>query len=162
MKKRLRELERRIQRFEDLEAIRRLKYAYAAVCDDCYNSERMIPLFTKDAVWDGGEDFGVHRGHDALREFFTGVSQNIEFAVHHFLQPEIDIDKGGKTATGKWYLWQACTFKGDVGVWISGLEHDKYRKVKGKWLMSEMRLELFFMTPYEEGWHKLKIMKSDA
>jgi len=28
--------------------------------------------------------------------------------------------------------------------------------------MSEMRLELFFMTPYEQGWHKLKMMKSEG
>ncbi len=153
-------LERRIQQIEDLEAIKRLKYEYAGACDDFYNPEIMLTLFTEDAIWDGGADFGVHRGHAELKEFFMGVSGNIEFAVHHFLQPEIDIDEGGTTAQGKWYLWQACTFKGDTGVWISGLEHDEYRKVGDEWLMSAMKLELFFMTPYEEGWHKVKMMES--
>lgn len=158
--RRLEALERRVRQFEDLEAIRRLKYAYAAACDDRYNPERMLPLFTEDAVWDGGADFGVHRGHAELRKFFTEVSQNIQFAVHHFLQPEIDIDADGVHARGKWYLWQACTFRGDAGAWISGLEHDRYRKIDGRWLMSEMRLELFFMTPYEDGWHKVRMLKT--
>jgi|GEM_PF-5974273 len=59
-------------------------------------------------------------------------------------------------ATGKWYLFQPATLKGDIGVWGSGLEYDKYRKVNGEWLISEMKLEIFFMTSYEQGWHKMK------
>ena len=55
-------LEERIQRLEDIEAIKNLKARYAAVCDDKYNPEEAIKLFTEDAVWDGGEDFGVHKG----------------------------------------------------------------------------------------------------
>jgi len=65
----------------------------------------------------------------------------------------------GKTATGKWYLWQACTLKGAGAMWIAGLEFDKYRKVNGKWLMSEMRLKLFIMSPYDKGWEKVRILK---
>jgi hypothetical protein len=43
--------------------------------------------------------------------------------------------------------------------WIAGLEYDKYRKVNGKWLMSEMKLKLFIMAPYAEGWEKVRIVK---
>jgi hypothetical protein len=49
--------------------------------------------------------------------------------------------------------------KGAGAVWIAGLEYDKYRKVNGKWLMSEMRLKLFILSPYEKGWGKVRIMK---
>jgi len=35
---------------------------------------------------------------------------------------------------------------------------NKYRKIEGQWLQSEMRLEIFFLTPYEEGWHKTRMM----
>jgi hypothetical protein len=141
--KQLKALEKRIQVIEDIQAINDLKAAYAAVCDDRYNPPKAVKLFTEDAVWDGGKDFGVHRGRDAIKKFFEGVAQNIVFAVHYFLQPVIKINKDGKTATGRWYLWQACTLKGGVGTWIAGLEFDKYRKVNGKWLMSEMKLKLF-------------------
>ena len=72
-------LERRIQQIEDLEAIKRLKYEYAGACDDFYNPEIMLTLFTEDAIWDGGADFGVHRGHAELKEFFMGVSPYTTF-----------------------------------------------------------------------------------
>jgi hypothetical protein len=152
-------LEERIQRLEDIEAIKKLKARYAAVCDDKYNPEEAIKLFTEDAVWDGGEDFGVHKGTDAIKEFFADVSRNLTFAVHYFLQPNIKVNENGETASAKWYLWQAATTGDGAAVWVSGLEHDKYRKINGQWLMSEMKLELFFMTPYEDGWHKIKILK---
>lgn len=157
--KELNELKKRIQRLEDMEAIKDLKARYAAVCDDKYNPEKGIKLFTEDGVWNGGKDFGIHKGRAAIKKFFEEVSKNIVFAVHYFVQPTIKVNKNGQTAQAKWYLWQACTFKGGNAVWISGLEHDKYRKVDGEWLMSEMRLQLFFMTPYEQGWHKLRILK---
>ena len=157
--KELKALEKRIQVLEDIEAIKKLKAEYAAVCDDKYNPEKGIKLFTQDGIWNGGKDFGVHKGRPAIKKFFQGVAQNIVFAVHYFLQPSIKINSDGKTATGKWYLWQACTLKGAGAVWIAGLEFDKYRKVNGKWLMSEMRLKLFIMCPYDKGWEKVRIMK---
>lgn len=153
------ELEKRISRIEDREAIKNLKARYAAVCDDRYNPKEAVKLFTDDAVWDGGKDFGVHKGKSSIKAFFESVSKNVVFAVHYFVQPVITMSKKGDTATGKWYLWQACTLKGGIAVWISGLEYDKYRKVNGEWLMSEMKLKLFFMTPYEQGWHKIRVLK---
>ena len=152
-------LERRMQLLEDIEAIKDLKARYAAVCDDKYNPEKAVKLFTEDGVWDGGKDFGVHKGRAAIKEFFQEVSKNIVFAVHYFVQPTIKVSKNGETAQGKWYLWQACTLKGVGAVWIAGLEYDKYRKVKGAWLMSEMKLKLFIMSPYEKGWGKVRILK---
>ena len=57
-------LERRLARLEAAEEIRQLKARYAEVCDTGYEPERMVPLFTADAVWDGGERFGADRGVD--------------------------------------------------------------------------------------------------
>jgi hypothetical protein len=155
----LKALEKRIEMLEAVEAIKHLKAKYAAVCDDKYNPPVAVKLFTEDAVWDGGKDFGIHRGRPAIKKFFEGVAQNIIFAVHFFLQPNIKISKDAQTATGKWYLWQACTLKGMGAAWIAGLEFDKYRKVNGQWLMSEMKLKLFIMAPYAEGWGKVRIVK---
>jgi len=98
--KQLKALEKRVQVLEDIEAIKNLKARYAAVCDDKYNPPKGVKLFTQDAVWDGGKDFGVHKGRAAIKKFFEGVAQNIVFAVHYFLQPTIKVNKDGKTATG--------------------------------------------------------------
>lgn len=158
----LKALEKRIQRLErleDIEAIKNLKAQYASICDDKYNPQKIVKLFTEDAIWNGGKELGIHKGRAAIKKFFEGVSQTFVFGVHYFVQPIIKINKDGETATGKWYLWQASTLKGGIAVWAAALEYDKYKKVNGNWLMSEMKLKIFFLTPFEQGWHKIKILK---
>jgi len=151
-------LEKRIQTIEDIQAIKDLKALYANICDDCYNPERMGQVFTEDAVWDGGEDFGRYEGLPAIRSFFQNVAKDIDFAVHYFVQPKIEMADDGVSAKATWYLWQAFTMKGQ-GLWLSALEHDTYIKKDGRWWQNGMVLETFFLTPYEEGWHKVKILK---
>ncbi|MCL4368565.1 MAG: nuclear transport factor 2 family protein [Actinobacteria bacterium] len=155
----LESLMKRVQRLEDLEAIKKLKARYAAACDDCYNPNEMRKIFTEDAVWDGGEDFGVHQGREAIAKFFSEVSRDIEFAIHYFVQPTIEIDEDGGSARARWYLLMAATMKGGKAVWQAALELDQYRKVNGEWLQTEMILKNFFITPYEEGWHKVKSIR---
>ena len=82
--KELKALQKRIQVLEDIEAIKKLKADYAAVCDDKYNPEKGIKLFTQDGIWNGGKDFGVHKGRKEIKKFFQGVAKNIVFAVHFF------------------------------------------------------------------------------
>jgi len=149
----LEELARRIQVLEDIEAIKQLKYLYGQICDDKYNPDEMEKLFTEDAIWDGGEKFGVYKGKKAIKEFFAGVSKNLVFAVHYFLQPIIKITSE-TTAEGSWYLWQQSTLGDGKAIWLAAREDEKYEKVNGKWLFKEIKLTVFFATPYEEGWHK--------
>jgi Fe-S-cluster-containing dehydrogenase component len=56
----LQELEKRLQALEEIEAIKRLKARYCAMCDAGYDSNGLAGLFTEDAVWDGGSF-----GHEA-------------------------------------------------------------------------------------------------
>ena len=150
----LEKLAKRVQALEDIEAIKQLKATYAATCDDHYNPNKVEDLFTEDAVWDGGERFGKHTGHKQIKEFFIGVSKSLVFGAHFFLQPRITLTSP-TTAKANWYLWQTSTMANGKGVWICGLEDDEYRKGKdGKWRMSYMKLTLFYVTSYEDGWHK--------
>jgi ketosteroid isomerase-like protein len=100
-------LDRRIRRLEDLEAIKQLKARYAAYCDAHYDADALADLFTADAIWDGGI-LGYNEGRAAIRQFFRGSSQRISFALHHIVNPIIEVD--GDTAQGTWYLWQTCTY----------------------------------------------------
>ena len=81
-------LERRIQRLEDLEAIKQLKARYAAYCDAHYDADALAELFTADAVWDGGI-LGYNEGRETIRQFFRGSSQRISFALHYIVSPII-------------------------------------------------------------------------
>jgi SnoaL-like domain len=145
----------RLARLEAAEDIRRLKARYAAVCDSGYLPDRMAPLFTEDAVWDGGERFGRYEGIEEIRGFFAGVSGQITWALHYMVAPAIDVADDLVTATGSWYLWQPCTLATDDGeraVWLAGTYADRYRNEGGEWKFAEVVLACQTISPIEEGW----------
>ena len=91
----------------DKAEIERLVRVYADVCDEGYNPDKLVELFTEDAVWSassesGTSDFGVHEGRAAIHEFFGGVSSDIVHAHHIVMSPEIDVVEPGQSATGRW------------------------------------------------------------
>ena len=150
-------LERRVQRLEDLEAIRDLKARYAAACDNGYDADTLAAMFTEDAVWDGAT-LGRHVRREAIRAFFQGSSSRISFARHHVSNPLIEID--GDTATGTWYLLQTCTYiRDNQAVWGAGTYRDRYVRTAEGWRFSQVRLESHFWTPYEAGWAKVTFIQ---
>lgn len=153
----LKELEKRVQILEDIESIKRLKFRYARACDNKYDADEMIEIFTEDAIWDGGKEFGIYKGKREMYDFFKKVSSDILFALHYFTTPNIVVD--GDNAKAIWYLWDTSTLSGNKAIFLAGYEHDKYRKINGRWWQSEMKLDLCYMTPFEEGWHKTRIIE---
>lgn len=148
-------LEARVAKLEAIEQIRQLKARYAKVCDTGYDPERMAPLFTRDAVWDGGPRFGRYEGLDEIRGFFAGVSSQITWALHYMVAPDIEVADDLETATGAWYLWQPCTVVADDGpraVWLTGTYADRYRREQHGWKFSEVVLDCQTISPVEEGW----------
>jgi hypothetical protein len=149
------DLARRVARLEAAEEIRALKARYAAVCDTGYSPDRMVPLFTRDAVWDGGPRFGRHEGIDAIYRFFDGVSSLIVWALHYMVAPAIEVGDDLETASGTWYLLEPCTLATDDGpraVLITGTYADRYRREADGWKFSEVRLDVQTISPHEEGW----------
>jgi len=65
------DLQERIRRLEDIEAVKQLKYRYCLACDDDYDA---------DAVWDGGA-MERYQGREAIRAFFAGASKLVPFAM---------------------------------------------------------------------------------
>ena len=91
-------LEDRIQRLEDIEAIRRLKYRYMSYADDGYDADGIVTLMTPDAVWDGGEAFGRQEGAEAFGNMVREVGKQISFAAHLALgAAPIDAVQAAKT-----------------------------------------------------------------
>jgi hypothetical protein len=152
-------LEERVQRLEDIEDIRRLKVRYAQFCDAQYDPDGIASCFTDDAVWDGGSAFGVHHGKQAIRTFFAGVSQQITFALHYMIGHAIDIAPSGHEASGTWYLFVPATMNGRA-VWMAATYDDRFRKVGGQWLFSQVKVNMAFITPYETGWVKERVVSS--
>ena len=148
-------LDARIRRLEDLESIRQLKYRYCNLCDEDYPPDALAALFTEDAVWDGGL-LGRAEGRAAIRKFFAACSKTVSFAVHHVINPLIEVD--GDAATGLWLLWQPIVFtRGDRAAWLAARYHDRYRRVGGEWLFEHVRVETRALSPYEDGFAKVRV-----
>lgn len=158
------DLERRLARLEDIEAIRLLKARYARFCDEDYDPEALAPLFTEDAVWDGGV-LGRYEGREAIRAFFSNASKLMPFAIHHVTNPEIEVGVGGDgdRAEGRWLLWQPCVHaEGDQALWMAGGYLDSYRREAGEWRFADVKIELKMLSPYEAGWSRARMVEVPA
>lgn len=155
------ELARRVAVLEDVEAIKRLKARYAALCDTGYDPEALTALFTPDGVWDGGAEWGRYDGRDALWSFFQGASTMLPFALHYMTNPLIEVD--GETATGTWHLFQTCTYAATGDAVFGGARYfEEYAKVAGEWRFRSIRMESSFWTPYDSGWVKRPFVQAAA
>ena len=107
------ELEQRITRIEDLEAIKQLKATYCDICDDDHNPERITTIFAEDGIWEGA-GFGKAQGHTAIRELFKKFQTLISFSQHQVMKS----DHQNRRGAGHGYLvflWAVHVLQGQSG-----------------------------------------------
>lgn len=149
----LEELEKRITRIEDLEAIKQLKARYCEICDENHNPDRITSIFTSDGIWEG-KGIGTARGHDEIRELFQGFQESISYSQHMVQNPIIEVN--GSTAKGIWYFFGPFTFyKNNQATWQAARYHEDYEKVDGTWKIKHLLIQGPRMwAKYETGWAK--------
>lgn len=157
------DLEARVQRLEDIEAIRVLKARYCDRCDGGYDVEALMPLFTEDAVWDGGL-FGRYEGARRIRRFFEATGGIVRFAKHFVTNSAIEVD--GDRATGQWYLLQAATMPSgaeadDVAIWGAARYDEVYVRTAEGWKFASVTLDWDFWTPFDEGWVQRRVWEAN-
>ena len=144
------ELEQRLTRMEDIEAIKQLKAEYCDICDDDHNPNRITTIFAEDGIWEGA-GFGKAQGHAAIRELFKKFQTLISFSQHQVLNPVIKID--GDRATGIWYFFGPFTFyKNNQAKWLAARYQDDYVKVNGEWKIQHLRARGRMSADYEKSW----------
>jgi len=143
-------IEQRLQTLEDIEEIRRLKVRYAELCDEGFDPDALVSLFTDDGVWDAGE-FGRFRGHRDMRAYWSETAAVTQFALHYMANHVVDVAAGGIEGRGRCYLLATAT-RENQAYWMAVRYDERYRKVDGLWLFAEMKLLPAFMTPYEYSW----------
>ena len=84
------DLEKRITRLEDIEAIKQLKARYSHICDDGHNPDEIASVFAEDGVWES-PDFGQARGHEEIKKLFAGFKEMFTFSQHNMMNPVIEI-----------------------------------------------------------------------
>lgn len=133
-------LESRIQRLEDLEAIRDLQARYAHAVNWGWNGkqfEDVSDLFTADATLECAA-FNLHATGNHEISATLGRSSAYSIAQHSFTNPVIDVQ--GDRATGKWLLWVAVRSAAGANVVFESEELEYVRTPDG-WKIQ--KLELF-------------------
>jgi hypothetical protein len=146
------ELEKRITVLEDIEAIKKLKARYCAVCDDNHNPDQITALFADDGIWEGA-GMGSHKGHAAIRALFQGFQERISFSQHNVMNPIIEVN--GDRARATWYFLGPFTMrKGNRAMWLGARYEDDYVKINGEWKFQHLRAIGRMAASYETGWAK--------
>jgi ketosteroid isomerase-like protein len=127
--------EDRLQRLEDIEAIKQmhLEYTYALMAMkfdemlDCYADDGVLGL--------GGPN--AARGKQAINGIFQNVmAKHSTLKDGHIIsQPVITVD--GNTARGHWLLF--IFLPEPKGDWIQGREETEYVKINGRWKIKHMK-----------------------
>ena len=145
------DLEKRITRLEDLEAIKQLKARYCEICDDDHDPERITGLFTDNGVWEA-KGIGEAKGHEEIRALFQRFQKTIRFSQHMTMNPVIEVN--GDQAHGTWYFIGAFTMeKNNQAMWQACRYHEDYRKVAGRWLIERLLVKgPRFAADYQLGW----------
>ena len=148
------ELERCLTELQDIEAIKQRKAEYCDICDDAHNPDRIVEIFTEDAVWEG-VGVATTRGHAELRSLFERFAKQVSFSQHNVFNPRIVVK--GNTAHGSWNLLGPFTFReGKRQLWVAVRYEEDYVKIAGKWKIQYLRGIGRMAAPYEEGWESTK------
>ena len=156
------ELEARIQRLEDIEAIRKLQYAYGYYLAHWQENE-LMGLFSDDTLIDMAG--GSWKGKEGVRKFFAykdhyGTDEPMPNGYLHQLMPLcgiIHVDKDGKTAKARFYGFgvYGLPIKDRIQALMgTGIWENEFIKENGVWKFKVLRYSTTFSSPYEKGWIK--------
>lgn len=134
------ELEKRITRLEDIEAIKQLKARYCHICDDTHNPETIASVFAEDGIWES-DDFGRAQGHRDIRALFSSFRELFTFSQHNISNPVIQVKD--THATGIWYIMGPWTIaENNKEIWMAARYDDDYVKINGEWKYQHLRVDL--------------------
>ncbi len=177
-------LQKRLEVLEAEADIRRVEARYMFLCDtpcpefgvedDVQRVEKILELYTEDAVWEGvGEyytnQFGRMVGKDALRKHFQGFwgtrqEPLLLLNAHYLTSEQIHVHENGTTADAQWIHMQPWLFSDGKALLRSSRLNNTFRKENGKWLITRTRTENVFVAPlpnsFAEAFPKKSVLMS--
>ncbi|OGO25079.1 MAG: hypothetical protein A2144_14215 [Chloroflexi bacterium RBG_16_50_9] len=165
-------LEDKIRSLEDIDQIKELQRIYGYYLDNRMYDEA-IDLFSEDTESFEISSVGVFKGKEGARKFLTNMKNNAlkkpEWArglsLHMQLQGVVHLNPTGITARGRWQCWMCLnqTFGKELrAIWGLGVFENDYIKENGKWLFKRLRVNIRFMSPYEDGWLKTPFINASG
>jgi hypothetical protein len=133
------DVQRRLQRLEDAEAIRTLKHRYFFCCDR-KDPAGMRACFADGPVHIDYGAVGTFDRADALVKVYTEIAcHDYMVEMHHGMNPQIEV-LDESTARGKWSLHYFLINTQTKGITqLAGYYEDEYRKSGGAWKISKTR-----------------------
>lgn len=144
----LADLQRRVRKLEDIEAIRTLRNQYHSCINDSRYAD-IAALFTQDAVVELGY-LARYEGIAAINRGFLGMGERERFFIKQFIHSHL-VEVDGDRGTGTSYL-EARYGRYGVSYLVSGRYDDVYVRQDGKWLFQAMIAELYYTVPAGVGW----------
>jgi hypothetical protein len=135
------ELRRRIQRLEDIEAIRQLKARYLNACD-AQDPEGAKRCFAEGEILIDMGHVGVFRDRDAFARLYqaAGCQPHI-LDMHHGANPEIEF-LDDTHARARWALeYRNINTRDRTVTFVSLVYHDEYARLGGEWKITRSRSE---------------------
>ena len=175
-------LEAKLQRTEDIEAIKKLQHAYGYYLEH-WQEEEIVELFSHNPdVSLEINDTGFFKGWEAIKQSFNFADHFTAYGVKkapgeflHILIPNagiIDLAPDGRTAKGRWYglflgaMPRPVETRALLGC---GIWENEYIKENGVWKFKKLFWTDIFCSPIEEGWvknpftdHTMKTVASSA
>lgn len=161
------DLEKRIERLEDLQKLQDLAHSYCWLVDEGFDKQdlsyidKLVNLFTEDCVCDYGNlskagGFEKIESRADLRRFLADyIFKNMESFRHYVQNFKADIH--GKTAKFDYYL----NFYGIIGgkpVMGSGAYLNECVKVGNEWKYKKMTVKFYVFNYVDAEWGKQKTL----
>ena len=128
----------------EIEAIKRLKYAYFR-CLDLKRWDDIRELFVEDATCAYSSGAYSYEGRDAIVEFFRkAMGRETFLSSHKAHHPEIELT-GPDTATGVWALEDTVIdTQWELDIRGAAFYEDEYVNVDGAWKIRDTRYKRVF------------------
>jgi hypothetical protein len=135
------DLQRRLQRLEDLEAIKQLKARYLNACDS-QDAERAKSCFADGPVLIDMGHVGVFRHRDEFAALYSKLGcQPFVLDMHHGANPQIELIDATH-ARALWALeYRNINTRDRTVTFVSLIYHDEYEKIAGDWKITQSRSE---------------------
>lgn len=156
------QLEARIQRLEDINAIRHLKHYYYCHCvDRTIGGEteaiyETISCFTDDMVADF-TGFPFMEGKDAVSTFFMeAVPAILSWGQHRVMNEVIEVE--GDEAVAFWYVDCPCVFRGGNPTghsgsgFICGRYQERFIREGSIWKWNRIVAHLDVVSEFDKNW----------
>lgn len=158
---RLEAAERRLQRTEDIESVKRLQRAYGYYLDKGL-WQATADLFAPDGTIEIAAR-GVYkrkRIYPFLRDLIGRQRDGLapgQLMNHMQLQGIVTLDPGADIAHARWRAFIQVADHGKSAVWAEGPYECVYRKVDDVWMIASLVWFPTYYTPFDQGWAKANL-----